>query len=496
MKKIRITEAQANILMNIPLKRKVRITTSQLNAIRESLGDSISNNFKKEFNGHKPKPQFESAINEGGLTVEILELIKGVIDFILAELNNDTSHGLSPIFKRWEIHRGELFQVLSDAGLIGMTFYQYTYNEKIQAIKKVIGGIYNDFNNKSESVRLGEAEQGGGIKPEQLIGALDLPSTRADVDWNNRKEYSIPSLTDGDAASIVNDKEFFTGRQFTTRIGKVVKQDGYVKEFAKRFGEMPLFSLVGNRIEVLNPEFKAWQQQYIQGKGDALNQMGTTEATGAPSSGSFTAGMSAGPFKGHDDTLDPSTQIASAADSMLTDSESPFQEIIGLPIGTNTEIFQVASVEDKVIGKGGTIDYLVKLTQEDETGRNVIDSHLLYKIDLKNRKVRALFNHDFESLHDAERAIPVQFHANLNKIGNVLFKQAQLNVESTTSGGISASGGAIAFDANALPDLKEDDMSKGGKVKIDDCTKLNNNKVAQNGGCSEGDDGVVSIEPH
>jgi len=495
MKKIRITEAQANILMTIPLKRKVRITTSQLNAIRESLGDSISDNFKKEFQGHKPKPQFESTINEGGLTVELLELIKGVIDFILAELNNDTSHGLSPIFRQMGIHRGELFQVLTDAGLIGMTFYQYTYNEKIQAIKKAITGLYSDLKGKSESVRLGEAEQ-GGIKPEQLIGMLDLPATRAEVDWSNRKEYRIPSLENGDGQSIIHDKEFFTGRQFTTRIGKVITEDGYIKEFAKKFGEMPVFSITGNQIEVLNPEFKEWQDWYTQAKGNTLKQWGTTEDTGAASSGSFTGGMGAGPFKGHDDKLDPSTQIANAGDSMLTDSESPFQEIIGLPIGTNEEIFQVAGVEDKVIGKGGTIDYLVQLTQEDETGRNIIESHLLFKIDLKNRKVRALFNHDFESLHDAEKMIPVQFHDSLNKIGNVLFKQAQLNVESTTSGGISASGGAIAFDANALPDLKEDDMSKGGKVKFDDCTKLNNNKVAQNGGCGEGDDGVVSIEPH
>jgi hypothetical protein len=33
----------------------------------------------------------------------------------------------------------------------------------------------------------------------------------------------------------------------------------------------------------------------------------------------------------------------------------------------------------------------------------------------------------------------------------------------------------------------------GGFVKLDDCTKLNNNKVAQNGGCSQGDDDVVTL---
>jgi len=33
----------------------------------------------------------------------------------------------------------------------------------------------------------------------------------------------------------------------------------------------------------------------------------------------------------------------------------------------------------------------------------------------------------------------------------------------------------------------------GEMVDFDDCTKLNNNKVAQNGGCSQGDDGVVKL---
>jgi hypothetical protein len=33
----------------------------------------------------------------------------------------------------------------------------------------------------------------------------------------------------------------------------------------------------------------------------------------------------------------------------------------------------------------------------------------------------------------------------------------------------------------------------GEMVAFDDCTKLNNNKVAQNGGCSQGDDGVVKL---
>ncbi len=51
----------------------------------------------------------------------------------------------------------------------------------------------------------------------------------------------------------------------------------------------------------------------------------------------------------------------------------------------------------------------------------------------------------------------------------------------------------IKLTAEQVKLLKENDLSDGGFVKFDDCVKLNNNKVAQDGGCGEGDDGVVSV---
>lgn len=520
MKKIKITEAQANLLANLPQKRRVVITSRQLNMIRESLGDSISNNFKKEFANVKPKPKFEGVVNEGSPTIELLELVRAVVDFILAELNNDTSHGLSPIFRQMGVTRGEIFTLLTDMGLLGTTFYQLAYNEKIKVIRGAIKDIYKTLMNKSESTVMGEAQNPKGLTPAHLVAQLDLPNTRDEVDWNNRKEYQIPSLDAGDANSIVNDKEFFTGKQFTTRVGKVVKQDGYVKQFAKKFGEMPAFAINGRNIEVLNPAFQEWKQQYIQGKGDTLNQLGTTESTGAASSGAFTGGAALGVSKDHNSELDPSKQMQGRGmgaiepdvkfgDPVITDAENPMQGLIGLEIGTEHDMFQVSGVEPKMGGKTGTVDYRVNLSQDNE-GEGLVpsDSHLIYKLDLANNKARVMFNHDFESLQNAEKIIPAVYHDNLNKIGNELFKQAKLNTEATTSGGISAAGGSMAFDANAFAsggkgkkvgnvvqnvDINEESIS--GTVKIDDCTKLNNNKVAQNGGCGTGDDGVVSATP-
>jgi hypothetical protein len=49
-------------------------------------------------------------------------------------------------------------------------------------------------------------------------------------------------------------------------------------------------------------------------------------------------------------------------------------------------------------------------------------------------------------------------------------------------------GITLDLNENAMGDTQ---YPGGEFVKLDDCTKLNNNKVAQNGGCSQGDSGVV-----
>lgn len=72
-----------------------------------------------------------------------------------------------------------------------------------------------------------------------------------------------------------------------------------------------------------------------------------------------------------------------------------------------------------------------------------------------------------------------------------------------------ASAGNFQYDAPGLANIGRNGEFKkgpktkaqtktqypdGGFVKIDDCTKLNNNKVAQNGGCGIGNDGVVKVQ--
>lgn len=405
MKKIRITEAQADMLANLNHKRVLRITKQQLNFIRESLGDDIEANFKKEFSGYKPTIKFEGELNEGSPTIEILELIKSIIEFILSELNNDSMRGLDPIFQEMGVTRGEIFTLLSDFGLMGMAFYQLSYNGKIKKIRSVIKTIAKEL--------------------------MQIASSR--------------------------------------------------------------------------------------------NGEHTDEMTGAASSGAFVAPMGAAPSKDYNDELSPSSQLG---DGVLTDAESNFQEIKGLEVGTDTEYFTVNDVRDKQVDDAGNIYYMVTLNDADG---NLTEHHLLFTYKPDENKAYLRFNRGFEKLSNAKGVINQVYHGNLNKIGNVLTKEARLKDEATGAAGNTGAFDANAFagerkgtkaghmvsnidvnDTNALTskegskpkDIRRESVSNmtdtaypdGGFVEFDDCVKYNNNKDAENGGCNSGDSGVVKVK--
>jgi len=108
---------------------------------------------------------------------------------------------------------------------------------------------------------------------------------------------------------------------------------------------------------------------------------------------------------------------------------------------------------------------------------------------------------------------------------NILNNRKSIDEITAAGGGAPGTSNAGAYDTNALgtgsfmvqgnklnkrmkkdgsvnsvPVVKENAQKDtqypgGGFVELDDCTKLNNNKVAQNGGCNQGDSGVVKIKP-
>jgi hypothetical protein len=62
-------------------------------------------------------------LEEGGIFYTILELAQKVIESITNSLSDPSSHGLSPILKQIGMNRGDVFQLLADAGIISGTLY-------------------------------------------------------------------------------------------------------------------------------------------------------------------------------------------------------------------------------------------------------------------------------------------------------------------------------------------------------------------------------------
>jgi len=91
---------------------------------------------------------------------------------------------------------------------------------------------------------------------------IDIPKTRAEVDWNKRPHYYFPNLTSGDVTESVFDKE------------GIVE---YVHSFRDKFDELPLFKIEGRNVTILNLKFLKWKNDYIEMKSGALKDLGTTD---------------------------------------------------------------------------------------------------------------------------------------------------------------------------------------------------------------------------
>lgn len=179
------------------------------------------------------------------------------------------------------------------------------------------------------------------------------------------------------------------------------------------------------------------------------------------------------------------------------------------------------------------ISYIIALKNGDN---KLIDSNLLYTYNKKTGEEKLMFNHDYEKLYDAYKIFDKVYSTIFDEIRTTL-RPRDIQEQGIGSTGQYATPGFPASDFfgnkgkkgkapvnkgithqktmypkgkmvkmtesqyKMLQTLSEgDNQTKtaypdGGFVEFDDCTKLNNNKVAQNGGCSTGAvDNVVKVK--
>ena len=146
MKRIKITEAQALMLNKSVKKRKVKLTETQLKNIVEMMsgGDNVTAQFNKSFSKYRPKLKFEGDINEG-LTVELLEVTQKLIEYVIGVLTDEGQEGLDRFWRDMGVTKGELYSLITDAGLLSYGFYKLAFSEKLKKIKELAKILHQDI---------------------------------------------------------------------------------------------------------------------------------------------------------------------------------------------------------------------------------------------------------------------------------------------------------------------------------------------------------------
>tara|TARA_R110000868_G_scaffold176916_3_gene414960 strand:+ start:35840 stop:38434 length:2595 start_codon:yes stop_codon:yes gene_type:complete len=173
MKKIKITEAQAQLIYDKLSKKKLKITASQLEMIKESMGGAaaVTKNWKTAAQNSEGlrgmKVENAGLIKEYG-SVELLELARSVIEFMLSELNDPSQNGLDRTWRELGITRGEMITALTDAGLWGYAFFKLTYSDKVRAIGRGMKSLLKDLmSNKNQE---GSVESTGASSSGSFTG--------------------------------------------------------------------------------------------------------------------------------------------------------------------------------------------------------------------------------------------------------------------------------------------------------------------------------------
>lgn len=344
MKRIKITEQQADMIKNMGKTKVLKITQEQYNHILESEGlveldrsNRVGREWGKNLSGQALKQHdntkipgisemYEEFIHElYGLTerdpvlgetnysklAKLMEgaglinhnkivkekfngdknMVREIISLGLEEMcNGGSAYSAMEIMEEVidmskDTSSDELFKSLVEK-FLKTNDNPYVKNEYIKGNYKE---AWLASRKLTKEQKLAETEG----QPKGIVG-LDilkhepmstLPDTR-DIS-NMKSNVKFPSITDGDAMSTMMEKSAIVN---------------WVEEFKKRYKEEPIFELNPegvwyDKIRVINKAFKDWQTRYTQGKAAALSSWGTTdEMTDASSSGQFTGGAGKTPI--------------------------------------------------------------------------------------------------------------------------------------------------------------------------------------------------------
>lgn len=269
-----------------------------------------------------------------------------------------------------------------------------------------------------------------------------LPDTRAEAgDYTVRMEPRLPSLETPDASVLLFSKNDFNDYQFQGP-KQIHNHTGYITQFKNKFGEEPIFiNLKPGRLgsaQIANEKFLEWKNGGIENKRawlDAERNQGNTS--------------------GLDEIeVDETTSMGGAG---------------------------------AVFGNQGG-DFPVGKLRENDT--DVVEEEIYEALNALKKKLDDESEETLEEVTTSSSSgqyatagfAPSEFMGTAGKKG-----KAPVNMKKKTP---IWPGGAIVGESAT----DKTQWAGGEFVELDDCTKLNNNKEAQNGGCSTGSiDNVVKL---
>jgi hypothetical protein len=332
-----------------------------------------------------------------------------------------------------------------------------------------------------------------------------LPDTRDEVgDYTVRMEPKLPSLDTADGSDTIFSKEDFTDRQLRgSEMSHTIP--GYISKFRKLYNEDPIFiNLTPGRFgkaDIANEKFLNWREggkaakksymdsQRGQGMSSGLDEEEVDEMTSMGGSGAV-FGNQGGDF--------PVGKLRESGDDIYDE--------IANELGISSDEFNYAL--DNSMAELNSIEriYFSDIYTQDEK--------LSMIADMLNINYNPIQNKIYEALDTLKKSVEGETEEHLEEESEDTLEEVTTTDSSgqyaTTGFAPSEFMGTAGKKGKAPVSMKKKtpiwpggtivgesatDKTQGGSfVEFDDCVKLNNNKEAQNGGCSTGAvDNVVKL---
>lgn len=449
MKKIRITESQLKMIKMSENKgvRNIKISETQLAFIQEAIkAGKLEKNIDKNFKDTKMLSE----------NIEFVDFSREVM-LAINNIFNDTSQaGLSPFWVKLGVTRGELAELLIGCGIIYSTTLATGIIGYKMARKGFIGGmkrLYNviigrryDMYNKGKVINT-DTVSGQNMNDTQMtedggypVGAENDPN----APWNRGQEEREPQSQHNHFQIIENfgDYALLTdpqGNKFYIDLANFYYDTEADNEF------------IENKINVAveSGELK------IDGNGTDLFLLNTISIITPENKAELIANTENPQLEAILNELAETTTTGSVGGSY----ETPFF------LSNNSE--KGKFFDDPMIKGGQIVKKKSRISEDDKVAYERYSLTLQMLIYGENEEMAK------------RQAFGVENYLNRKYDGNATIKSLIKNNygEMSSSIGEQVTDGLVAT------------------VEFDDCTKLNNNKVAQNGGCSVGAvDNVVKIK--